>query len=79
MILGSRQRIPHSLIFNTLGTQTDLIRSDITYYETCEGGAVFSVGSINWYRSLGWDDYKNNIAKMTANVLHGFMKRKRKE
>lgn len=58
---------------NTLGTQTDLIRSDIVYYNTSGGGAVFSVGSINWYCSLGWDDYDNNVAKFTGNVIKGFL------
>jgi hypothetical protein len=64
-------------ILHTLGTQTDLIRSDIVYYVTSGGGAVFSVGSINWFCSLGWDDYKNNVAKLTGNVIHGFLKGKR--
>jgi hypothetical protein len=61
-------------ILNTLGTQTDLIRSDVTYYVTDAGGGVFSVGSINWYNSLGWDDYQNNVARLTANVMKGFLK-----
>jgi hypothetical protein len=53
----------------TLGTQTDKIRSDMIIYKTSGGGYVFSVGSINWYSSLGWDNYDNNIAKLTENVL----------
>ncbi|KIW78493.1 hypothetical protein Z517_08330 [Fonsecaea pedrosoi CBS 271.37] len=62
----------------TLGTQTNEIRSDIVYYETDAGGAVFSVGSINWYCSLGWDDYQNNVAKLTENVIREFMSRAEK-
>lgn len=62
---------------NTLGTQTDLIRSDMTYYENSGGGGVFSVGSINWYCSLGWKDYQNNIAKLTGNVIRYFLKNDR--
>lgn len=62
-------------ILHTLGTQTNEIRSDIVYYETVGGGAVFSVGSINWYCSLGWDGYDNNIARLTMNVLEGFLRR----
>ncbi|OAL21449.1 hypothetical protein AYO22_07845 [Fonsecaea multimorphosa] len=62
-------------ITKTLGTQTDEIRSDIVYYETDAGGAVFSVGSINWYCSLGWDDYNNNVAKLTENVIREFLAR----
>lgn len=62
---------------NTLGTQTDLIRSDIIYYVGAGGGAVFSVGSINWYCSLGWDDYDNNVARLTGNTIKGFLAGKR--
>ena len=64
-------------IIGTLGTQTKEIRSDMVYYETDAGGAVFSVGSINWYCSLGWDNYANNVAKLTENVLREFMRRGR--
>ncbi|KIW73387.1 hypothetical protein PV04_01514 [Phialophora macrospora] len=64
-------------ITGTLGTQTREIRSDLVYYETDSGGAVFSVGSINWYCSLGWDDYANNVAKLTENVIREFMRRGR--
>lgn len=65
-------------IIDTLGTQTREIRSDIVYYETNAGGAVFSVGSINWYCSLGWDDYQNNVAKLTGNVIKEFLRREKK-
>ncbi|KIH89833.1 hypothetical protein SPBR_00263 [Sporothrix brasiliensis 5110] len=58
---------------NTLGTQTDRIRSDVVYYKTTGGGAVFSVGSINWYCSLAWDAYDNNVARLTLNVVRGFL------
>ncbi|CAH0024431.1 unnamed protein product [Clonostachys rhizophaga] len=58
---------------NTLGTQTKLIRSDIVYYVGSGGGAVFSVGSINWYCSLAWDKYDNNVAKLTGNTIKGFL------
>ncbi|KAJ4363225.1 hypothetical protein N0V83_010345 [Neocucurbitaria cava] len=57
---------------DTLGTQTNRIRSDMTICQTSGGGHVFSVGSINWYSSLGWDAYNNNIAKLTENVLRRF-------
>ncbi|KAL2211519.1 hypothetical protein CC79DRAFT_1392831 [Sarocladium strictum] len=60
-------------MMETLGTQTDLIRSDMTYYETCGGGAVFSVGSISWYCALGWKAYDNDVATITKNVLYKFL------
>ena len=56
----------------TLGTQTNLVRSDMVYYETCGGGAVFSVGSISWYCALGWNAYENDVAIITENVIRRF-------
>jgi hypothetical protein len=57
---------------NTLGSNCDKVRSDMTFYETSGGGGVFAVGSINWYSSLGWDDFENNVAVVTQNVLEMF-------
>ncbi|RYP39540.1 hypothetical protein DL766_000362 [Monosporascus sp. MC13-8B] len=66
-------------IGGVLGTQTDEIRSDVVYYNTHAGGAVFSVGSINWFNSLAWNAYNNNIARLTGNVLRGFIRPKEGE
>lgn len=60
---------------DTLGTTCPLVRSDLTIYETSGGGSVFSVGSINWYCSLGWNAYENNVARLTWNVLKRFTKK----
>ena len=59
---------------NTTGTTSDKIRSDIVFFETPSGGAVFSVGSINWVGALAWKAFHNNVAKLTANVLHDFIR-----
>jgi N,N-dimethylformamidase len=48
------------------------VRADIVFYETPGGGAVFSVGSISWFGALAVNGYRNDIAKLTANVLHRF-------
>jgi hypothetical protein len=61
-------------ILATRGTETREVRSDMIYYETNAGGAVFSVGSINWYPSLGWDDYDNTVARVTGNVIREFLR-----
>jgi hypothetical protein len=50
----------------------------MVYYETNGGGAVFSVGSINWYPSLAWDGYKNNVAQLTLNVIEEFLGRSKR-
>jgi N,N-dimethylformamidase len=48
------------------------VRSDLVYFETPNGGEVFSVGSINWTSSLSYNDYENNVSQITANVLRKF-------
>lgn len=54
------------------GTQSDLIRSDMTFFETASGGAVFSTGSIAWAASMAWNKYENEVAKITENVVRRF-------
>ncbi len=50
-----------------------LIRSDMAFFETGRGGAVFSVGSITYCGSLSHNDYDNNISRITQNVLDRFL------
>jgi N,N-dimethylformamidase len=49
------------------------VRAELVYFETAQGGAVFSTGSITWAASLCHDDYQNNVARITGNVLHRFL------
>lgn len=49
------------------------IRSELVYFETGNGGSVFSVGSINWCAALAYDDYRNDISTITGNVLRAFL------
>ena len=49
------------------------IRSDLLFFECPNGGAVFSAGSIAWAASLAHKGYENNVARITANVLHRFI------
>ena len=60
---------------NLTGTKSEKVRSDVVFFDTPSGGAVFSVGSINWVGALAWRNYKNNVAVMTRNVLHEFLRR----
>ncbi len=53
--------------------EADLIRADITYFETPSGGAVFATGAITFCGSLPWNDFDNNISKMLENVLRRFL------
>ena len=51
----------------------ELVRSDIVYFETPHGGAVFSVGSITFCGSLPVNNGDNNISRMVQNVLNRFL------
>jgi N,N-dimethylformamidase len=56
----------------TGGTVNPLVRSDLVFFETGDGGAVFSTGSIAWCGSLSHDGYRNNVSRITDNVLRRF-------
>ncbi len=49
------------------------IHADIVFFECPGGGAVFSTGSIAYAGSLSHQDYNNNIARLTENVLRRFL------
>jgi len=55
------------------GQENELVRADIVFYELASGGAVFSTSSIAWAGSLSHNNYKNNVARMTENVLKRFV------
>ena len=48
------------------------VRADMVYFETPNGGGVFSVGSIAWRGCLSYDNYDNTVSRVTGNVLRRF-------
>jgi N,N-dimethylformamidase len=54
------------------GRDNPRIRADLVFYETPNGGAVFSTGSIAWCGSLSHNRYRNNVSRITENVLRAF-------
>ena len=50
----------------------DLIRADMTFFETPNGGAVFSTGSITFCGSLITNDCDNEISHLIRNVVNRF-------
>jgi N,N-dimethylformamidase len=54
------------------GDVSDLVRSDVVFFETGAGGAVFSVGSIAWCGALRDGDSETPVGRMTWNVLSRF-------
>jgi N,N-dimethylformamidase len=55
------------------GDQNPQVRSDIVYFKTPNGGAVFSTGSIAWCGALLAEDGKSSAARVTRNVISGFL------
>ena len=58
------------------GTESEVIKSDLVFFETKNNGAVFSVGSIAWGGSMAWNKFQNNVSKITQNVLNRFLDKK---
>ena len=55
------------------GTTNPLVHADMVLIAYPNGGAVFSVGSVCWCGSLSHNDYKNDISKITENVVMRFL------
>lgn len=55
------------------GTQSPLVRADMTFLRYPAGGAVFSVSSIAWAGCLSYNGYDNNVSRITRNVLQRFV------
>lgn len=49
------------------------VRADLMYFETPNGGGVFSTGSISWCASLFHNHYDNNVSRITRNVVDRFL------
>ena len=54
------------------GTVNPLVKGDMVFYETPNGGAVFSGSSISYCGSLSHNHYDNNVSRITENVLRRF-------
>lgn len=55
------------------GHESPLVRADMVFYPTPNGGGVFSTSSIAWPGSLSHNNYKNNVSRITKNVLDRFV------
>lgn len=60
-------------IRNQDATTNPRARADIVYLTRGDGGAVFSVGSITWFGSIGFNHDDNNVSRVTENVLNHFL------
>jgi N,N-dimethylformamidase len=57
------------------GETCPLVRCDMVFYETANGGATFSVSSIAWAGALSHNGYDNNVSRITENVIRRFLDR----
>jgi N,N-dimethylformamidase len=55
------------------GETCPLVRCDMVFYETTNGGAVFSASSIAWAGALSHNGYDNNVSRITQNVVRRFL------
>lgn len=65
----------HQNPMHVAGTDIDQhppMRADMVFFETPNGGAVFSVGSIAYLGALSHNGYDNDISRITENVLRRF-------
>ena len=61
------------LTLSTIQEGKSNVRADMVYFETPNGGAVFSVGSISWCGSLSHNHHQNDVSRITENVLRNFL------
>ena len=50
-----------------------IMSSDIVIFKNRAGGRVFSTGSITYSSALPWNNFNNNISRLTENVLRDFL------
>jgi len=62
--------IPHGA---SNAVQNRDIHADMVFFETPNGGAVWSSGSIAYAGSLSWNGYDNTMARLTTNVIRRFI------
>jgi N,N-dimethylformamidase len=47
--------------------------ADVVFFETPNGGAMFSTGTINWFSSTPEKNYDNDVARISRNVIERFL------
>jgi N,N-dimethylformamidase len=55
------------------GTVSELVRSDVVFFETPAGGGVFATGSIAWCGALETGGEETPVGRITGNVLSRFL------
>jgi N,N-dimethylformamidase len=67
-----KEELTHTHSANT-GETCPYVRCDMVFYETPNGGAVFSTSSIAWAGALAHNEYDNNVSRVMENVVTRFL------
>jgi len=70
--LGPEYEVTSGIMYGGVA-QHPPMQADLVFVEYPNNGAVFSFSSISWAACLSYDDYDNNVSRLTRNVLDGFL------
>ncbi|MFO0336082.1 MAG: N,N-dimethylformamidase beta subunit family domain-containing protein [Pseudomonadota bacterium] len=62
----------YSTAANINGEEHPLVRGDLVFFTTPNGGAMFAASSMTWATSLPVDGYDNDVSVVMANVVRRF-------
>lgn len=71
-VLVPEEQLTHLMTWSGQPSK-QLIRADMTFFETPNNGAVFSTGSITYCGSLPMYNFDNDVSRLTLNVLRRFL------
>lgn len=66
-------QLPLAIYYHPSEGGESIAKASMTFFETPDGGAVFSTGSITWISSTLENDYQNDVAIITKNVIDRFL------
>lgn len=69
-LVNEEMNVSHA---GTDGRFSSAVRADMVFFEHPGGGAVFATGSIAYVGALSHQGYRNNISRLTGNVLRRFL------
>ena len=67
-----KEELTHTHSANT-GETSPMVRCDMVFHETANGGAVFATSSIAWAAALSHNGYDNNVSRISENVIRRFL------
>lgn len=66
-------QLPLAMTYHPAEEGEPWAQCDMVFFETPNGGAMFSTGSIAWISSTLENNFENDVAKITGNVIRRFL------